>query len=348
MGVKPPKVKKQLGVVFDMNKCLGCQTCTIACKTLWTDQEGMEYMYWNIVSTMPGKGTPKDWQDLGGGFTDIEGDPLPSRIPKVKEFGQAWEFNYDEVLYGGQGMTKHLQPKTGEDDWGPLWDEDQASGDYPNSYFFYLQMICMHCTNPACLAACPRQAIYKRVDDGIVLIDQERCHGYRFCMEACPYKRIYFNHNLKVSQKCILCYPRVEQKVPPACFRQCPGRVRFIGFLDDEDSAVYKLIKVWKVALRLHPEYGTEPNVYYVPPLSPPQYDENGDVIEGSERVPREYLEKLFGPDVNRALGTLKSEMARVRNGEKSEMLDTLIAYEWKSMFGGLTRDPGTLDRPQK
>ena len=344
MAVTPPKVKRQLGMVFDMNKCLGCQTCTVACKTLWTDEEGMEYMYWNIVSTMPGEGSPRGWQDLGGGFRD--GEAVPSRIPKTKEFGQAWEFNYDDVFYGGKGTSQHLQPTGGDGDWGALWDEDQATGEYPNSYFFYLQSICMHCTNPACLAACPRQAIYKRVDDGIVLIDQERCNGYRFCMEACPYKRIYFNHSLKKAQKCILCYPRLEQGVAPACFRQCPGRVRFIGYLDDEESAVYKLVNEWKVAIRLHPEAGTEPNVYYVPPLSPPKFDENGEVIEGSQRIPIEYLEKLFGPDVHRVLDLLKSEIEKTRRGEKSEMLDTLIAYEWHSMFGGFTRDPGTLKRP--
>jgi len=207
-------------------------------------------------------------------------------------------------------------------------------------------MICMHCTNPACLAACPRQAIYKRVDDGIVLIDQERCNGYRFCMEACPYKRIYFNHNAKASQKCVLCYPRIEQGVAPACFRQCPGRVRFLGYMDDEDSAVYKLVERWKVALPLHPEYGTQPNIFYVPPLSPPMFDDNGDVIEGSERIPRSYLESQFGPDVNRVLDTLTAEMEKVRGGGESEMLDTLIAHQWKSMFGGFTKDPSTLKRP--
>lgn len=341
---EPPKVKRQLAAVFDMNKCLGCQTCTIACKTLWTDEEGMDYMWWNIVSTMPGQGTPRGWQELGGGFRD--GESQVSRIPLREEFGEASEFNYEEVLYGEQGLNNFLRPREKEGSRGPLWDEDEASGEYPNSYFFYLQMICMHCTNPACLTACPRKAIYKRVDDGIVLIDEERCNGYRFCMEACPYKRIYFNHSRNIAQKCVLCFPRVEQGVAPACFRQCPGRVRFIGFLDDPDSAVHKLVSVWQVALPLHPEFETQPNVYYVPPLSPPLFDQNGDIIEGSERIPREYLESLFGPQVHRVLDKLKSEIARTRGGERSEILDTLIAYQWKSMFGGLTRDPATLKRP--
>jgi ethylbenzene hydroxylase subunit beta/complex iron-sulfur molybdoenzyme family reductase subunit beta len=99
------------------------------------------------------------------------------------------------------------------------------------------------------------------------------------------------------------------------------------------------------VALPLHPEKGTEPNVFYVPPLSPPKYDEDGNVIEGSERIPRSYLESLFGKEVNRVLDTLKDEMARVRGGGQSEMLDTLIAREWKHMFGGFSKDPATLKR---
>ncbi|HSP54951.1 MAG TPA: respiratory nitrate reductase subunit beta, partial [Dehalococcoidia bacterium] len=104
--------------------------------------------------------------------------------------------------------------------------------------------------------------------------------------------------------------------------------------------------KKWQVAIRLHPEAGTEGNVYYVPPLSPPKFDEKGEIIEGSERIPRDYLAKLFGSDVYRVLDLLKDEIAKTRRGEQSEILDTLIAYEWKSMFGGFTRDPSTLKRP--
>ena len=59
------------------------------------------------------------------------------------------------------------------------------------SWFFYLQRICNHCGYPACLAACPRKAIYKRPEDGIVLIDQERCRGYQECVKACPYKKTF-------------------------------------------------------------------------------------------------------------------------------------------------------------
>ncbi len=344
---EPPK--RQLAMVFDLNKCLGCQTCTISCKTLWTDAPGMEYMWWNIVNTMPGQGTPRGRFQSGGGFVNDTANP--GKLFAKADFGEAWEFNSDDVFYGGMGQRVHLEPRTStgaSPDWGPNWDEDQGAGTYPNSYFFYLPIICQHCTRPACLEACPRTAIYKRPDDGIVLIDEERCHGYRFCMEACPYKRIYFNEQRFISQKCIFCFPRIEQGVPPACARQCPGRLRHVGYLDDPKSSVSRLVNDWKVAIRLHPEFGTQPNVYYVPPLAPPPFDDEGNIDETKERIPREYLHELFGPDVDRVLDILKGEMAKTRSGGKSELMDTLIAYDWHDLFGGFTQDPGKLNRPPK
>ena len=81
----------------------------------------------------------------------------------------------------------------------------------PTATTFYLPRLCNHCENPACLAACSRNAIYKRQEDGIVLIDQERCRGYRYCVSACPYKKVYFNEEISKSEKCIFCYPRIEK-----------------------------------------------------------------------------------------------------------------------------------------
>jgi ethylbenzene hydroxylase subunit beta/complex iron-sulfur molybdoenzyme family reductase subunit beta len=289
---------------------------------------------------------------MGGGF-DAEGHAQAGVLPSAKDFGEAWDFNYEEVFYEGKGQSAHLHPRNpsaeGKDeapDWGPNWDEDQGAGEYPNSYYFYLPTICMHCTEPACLAACPRTAISKREEDGIVLIDEDRCDGYRFCMEACPYKRIYFNPDRFISQKCVMCFARLEEGVAPACVRQCPGRVRHFGYLDDEDSDIFKLVTTWKVAIPLHPEFGTQPNVYYVPPLAPPRFDENGEIDEENPRIPMEYLRSLFGPAVDQSLATLKLEMEKTRNGEKSELMDLLIAYKWENMFIPFVEDPGELSRP--
>jgi nitrate reductase beta subunit len=110
--------------------------------------------------------------------------------------------------------------------------------------------------------------MYKRDEDGIVLRDEERCQGSRDCMRACPYKKIYFNHVRGVAQHCNLCFPRLEQGVAPACARNCPGRLAFVGYLDDEQGAIHKLVNEWRVALPLHAEYGTSPNFVSAPVFS--------------------------------------------------------------------------------
>jgi len=343
--------KHQVAMVMDLNKCIGCQLCSMACKTLWTQLEGREYMWWNKVNTQPGKGSPKDWERMGGGYKVLFGgkvrDPVRGKLPTRKDFGDNWNFNYDEVFTSKAG-EKHLEAKNPDGttpEWGMNWDEDQGGGTYPNAYSFYLPRICNHCDYPACVDACPRNAIYKREEDGAVVIDQERCKGYRFCLEACPYKVIYFNFITKTSMKCIFCYPRLEEKVANACARQCTGRVRFVGFLDDKRGIVHKLVNVWKVALPLHPEYGTEPNVFYVPPLSPPRIGEDGSVDQTKDRIPPAYLRFLFGPEVEEALTTMKKEMQKVRNGGKSELMEILISKEWNKMFGPFSKDPALLER---
>lgn len=318
-------------MVMDLNKCIGCQTCTIACKVQWTNRNGREYMYWNNVETLPGKGYPRDWQESGGGF-DENGNLKPGGIPSLQEdYGVPWEYNYEELVDVTNPWNRELKPLS-DPTWGPNWDEDEGEGEYPNSYYFYLPRLCNHCTDPPCLKACPRQAIYKREEDGIVLIDQDRCRGYQHCVAACPYKKIYFNPRISKSEKCIFCFPRIEKGLPPACAQQCVGRIRFVGYLDDQDGPVYELVEKWQVALPLRADYGTKPNVYYVPPLSPPKIDEQGK-LTAEPRIPTEYLIKLFGPRVPEVLETLKWEREKKRRGEESELMDLLIAYRHSEMF---------------
>jgi nitrate reductase beta subunit len=171
------------------------------------------------------------------------------------------------------------------------------------TWFFYLARICNHCSYPACLAACPRRAIYKRPEDGIVLIDQSECRGYRKCVEACPYKKSMYRGNTRVSEKCVACYPRIEGKDPEhpgvrletRCMAACIGQIRLQGLVkmngdgtwaEDRQNPIYYLVHVAKVALPLYPQLGTEPNGYYIPP----------------RWVPRPYLRQMFGPGVDQAL----------------------------------------------
>ena len=175
------------------------------------------------------------------------------------------------------------------------------------------------------------------------LADAGRCLGAQECARACPYKKVYFNAVRNVSQHCIGCFPRIEQGVAPACVRQCPGRAAWIGFLDDQYGPVAQLVSKFKVALPLHPEFGTRPNVYYVPPLAPAPLNEDGSPNESASRIPPEFLESLFGPAVHGALERLRAEMERRRSGQPSELMNILIMYQWKEALGPLARDPADI-----
>ncbi len=337
----PMTSKRQLAWVFDLNKCIGCQSCSVACKVLWTQDEGTEPMWWMTVNTQPGKGSPKDWEKMGGGYSN--GKQTPGKLPTADDFGGGWDYNYDEVLRGGKGREVYLHKTSGNKDWGMNWDEDEGAGEFPNSYFFYLPRLCNHCSQPGCVEACPHDAIFKREEDGLVLRNEDLCKGSQQCSMACPYKKIYFNPAREVSQQCIGCFPRIEKGVAPACVRQCPGRAAWIGFLDDASGSVSKLVNDWKIALPLHPEWETKPNVYYIQPLSPAPINEDGSFNESKPRIPPEYLESLFGPKVHGALDLLRVEMDKKRRGEDSDLMDTLIMYKWSEALGHLGRDPAEI-----
>ncbi len=304
----PGKPERQVAWVFNINRCIGCQTCTMSCKSTWTFSEGQEYMWWNNVETKPFGGYPQFW--------DVKTLGL---IEKANPGGQRWDTTQksDSAPYGRyQGLTifeaaqKNVQagqqavgylptdhewrfPNVYEDTTNQT-PEGVVSLPEHNAWFFYLQRICNHCSYPACLAACPRKAIYKRQEDGVVLIDQSRCRGYRKCMEACPYKKPMYRGTTGTSEKCIGCYPRDEgldpltdsQPTVSRCVAACVGKIRLQGWIDDAKSPLYYLVKKAKVALPLYPQFGTEPNVYYIPP----------------RWVPRKYLHQMFGPGVDDAI----------------------------------------------
>lgn len=337
---------RQIGNIIDLNKCMGCQSCTQACKNLWTDRPGTEHMRWMNVTTYPGKGYPKDYESMGGGF-DKEGTPSPGALTNMSDVGDNFQFNHADVYYGGKGQSVHLKPSsalTGDDpQWGYNWDEDQGGGDWPNGYYFYLPRKCYQCTNAPCIDACTHNALFKRDQDGIVVLDQDRCHGDRLCIEACPYKAIYYNPVTEKSEKCVMCFPRVEQGIAPACDRVCPGRTRLVGYLDDKDSDMCKLIYDHKVALPLHPEFGTEPNVFYIPPFdSTKAFAEDGSITDDG-RIEISVLEELFGPGVGDVVRKLQAERKKRQNNEPSEIMDLLIGRNFWDRFSELTGDPAEL-----
>ena len=96
---------------------------------------------------------------------------------------------------------------------------------------FYLPRLCEHCLNPTCVASCPSGSVYKREEDGIVLVDQDKCRGWRMCVSGCPYKKIYFNWQSGKAEKCTFCFPRIETGQPTVCSETCVGRIRYLGVM---------------------------------------------------------------------------------------------------------------------
>ncbi|MFE6237266.1 nitrate reductase subunit beta [Cellulosimicrobium sp. NPDC057862] len=270
------KVMAQMSMVMNLDKCIGCHTCSVTCKQAWTNRTGVEYVWFNNVETRPGLGYPRTYQDQDrwqGGWVRTKKGKLKLRaggrlkklatifsnpvLPSIHDYYEPWTYEYDMLLSAPQGAhTPVARPKsllTGKDmniSWSANWDDDLAGStatmdqdpilqhmsehvatELDKTFMFYLPRICEHCLNPACVASCPSGAMYKRAEDGIVLVDQDQCRGWRMCVTGCPYKKVYFNHKTGKAEKCTLCYPRIEVGLPTVCSETCVGRLRYLGLV---------------------------------------------------------------------------------------------------------------------
>jgi nitrate reductase / nitrite oxidoreductase, beta subunit len=274
------RVMAQLAMVMNLDKCIGCHTCSVTCKQAWTNRSGMEYVWFNNVETRPGQGYPRRYQDqetwqggwvrtrrgrlklkAGGRFRKlftIFANPL---LPNIRDYYEPWTYDYENLTAAPLGEDFPVaRPKSlisGEPmrvEWSANWDDSLAGGaevadrdpiverlrreaedkvrfEFDRTFMFFLPRICEHCLNPSCVASCPSGALYKRAEDGIVLVDQDRCRGWRMCVTGCPYKKVYFNHRTGKAEKCHFCYPRVEVGLPTVCSETCVGRLRYIGLI---------------------------------------------------------------------------------------------------------------------
>jgi nitrate reductase beta subunit len=326
-------VRMQIAMVFHLDKCIGCHTCSVACKNIWTDRKGAEYMWWNNVETKPGTGYPTRWEDqenYNGGWEVKDGKLRlkstgklrtlfniyhnPS-MPTMDDYYEPWTYDYETLFTAPQGddqpTARPISMVTGkpmEIVSGPNWDDDlggstiYAENDpdlrglttdqqaqlsaVERLVYFYLPRICNHCLNPSCVASCPSGALYKRGEDGIVLLDQKRCRGWRACVAACPYKKVYFNWSTGKSEKCILCFPRIETGQAPACFHSCVGRIRYLG------AILYDAEQIEQIARRPDEELVEAHRSLVLDPHDPVVVDaarRNGihdSVIEAAQRSP--------------------------------------------------------------
>ena len=211
MTALPSKTDKKLGLVIDLDTCVGCHGCVTACKG------------WNTQNY----GAPLSDQDAYGA------DPSGTFLNRV--------FSYEAQQSGCASQTVHM----------------------PRS--------CLHCEDAPCVTVCPTGASYKREEDGIVLVNEDRCIGCGLCAWSCPYGARELDREAGVMKKCTLCVDRIynenlpEEDRVPACVRTCPSGARHFGDLGDPDSDVSKLVAD-RGGFDLMPDLGTKPVNKYLPP----------------------------------------------------------------------------------
>jgi Fe-S-cluster-containing dehydrogenase component len=236
----PPPSPKKLGLVIDLDTCVGCHACAVACKE-WN--EGGDF------GTLP-DADPYGAEPHGVWFNRVhsyavEGPGLGSRdsgFGKVKARNAvATAVANPESPIPNPGLTVH----------------------FPRS--------CLHCETPDCVTVCPTGASYKRAEDGIVLVDADKCIGCQLCSWACPYGAREYSVERGTMQKCTLCVDRIYNETleeidrQPACVMACPTRARHFGDLGDAESAVSKLVAD-REGYALMPEFGYAPVNRYLPP----------------------------------------------------------------------------------
>lgn len=200
----------KLGLVIDLDTCVGCHGCAVACKQ------------WN---TSGATGPLTDYNPYGL-------DPSGVWFNRIRHF---------------------------------------ELGDYPNSKTINFPMSCMHCEDADCVKVCPTGASYKREEDGIVLVDQDKCMGCNYCSWACPYGARELDREDGVMKKCTLCVDRIYDETleeidrQPACVITCPAHARYFGDFDDPESEVSKITRE-RGGFGLMPELGYNPTNKYLPP----------------------------------------------------------------------------------
>ena len=215
----PETTQRKLGLVIDLDTCVGCHACVISCKG------------WN---------------------TENYGAPLSDQNPYSKEASGT---------FLNRVHSYEVQPDIGA------------------AQLIHFPKSCLHYDDAPCVTVCPTGASYKRVEDGIVLVNESDCIGCGLCAWACPYGARELDAAEGVMKKCTLCVDRIynenlpEEDRVPSCVRTCPAGARHFGDLGAEDSEVSQLVAE-RGGMDLMPELGTKPINKYLPPRPKDTLDE--------------------------------------------------------------------------
>ncbi len=257
----PPPSKVKLGLVIDLDTCVGCHACAVSCKQ------------WNaggiagpLTDEQPyGKDPSGVWFNRIHSYeVAAENFLLPSgegRSRLLATEGRAYE---GTVSGCGSSLAPNPLPNPSPGGRGaqPATTLPALTLHFPRS--------CLHCETPACVTVCPTGASYKRAEDGIVLVDEDKCIGCKLCSWACPYGAREYSAVEGVMKKCTLCVDRIynehlpETERQPACVQACPTGARHFGDLGDPESKVSKLVAE-RDGVALMPELGYNPVNRYLP-----------------------------------------------------------------------------------
>jgi len=221
----PEKTTRKLGLVIDLDTCVGCHACVVSCEA------------WNTENY----GAPLSDQSPYGG------DPSGTFLNRVHSY---------EV----QPLATSALP-------------------HPSTQLIHFPKSCLHCEDAPCVTVCPTGASFKRIEDGIVLVNESDCIGCGLCAWACPYGAREMDAAEGVMKKCTLCVDRIyNQNLPevdrvPACVRTCPAGARHFGDFSDPESHVSKLTAE-RGGMDLMPEQGTKPVNKYLPPRPKDRLDQ--------------------------------------------------------------------------
>ena len=283
----PPPSKVKMGLVIDLDTCVGCHACAVACKE------------WNA-----------------GGFSAPLTDEQPyGKDPTGVWFNRVHSFEVAATDFTTPAFDPHagaasVPASTGARSACGSSNSIAAEAAQP-AMTLHFPRSCLHCEEPACVTVCPTGASYKRAQDGIVLVDEDKCIGCKLCSWACPYGAREYSPVEGVMKKCTLCIDRIynqnleESERQPACVQACPTKARHFGDLGDPESKVSKLVAA-RGGVDLMPALGYKPVNQYLPPR-PRRAGDAAAAAPAPATMPAERLDPAALPPVLRWLDRVLS-----------------------------------------
>ena len=182
----------------------------------------------------------------------IEACKEENGVPKEPFYFRTWVERYI-IKKDGEVIVQSIDPRI--DKIGNSVSEKEMMRS------FFVPKLCNQCDNPPCVQVCPVGATFK-TDDGVILVDSERCIGCRYCIQACPYGARYLNPATSTADKCTFCYHRITKGLLPACVEVCPTQARIFGDVRSAASPLTRFKRLFKLHV-LKPSLNTDPKVQY-------------------------------------------------------------------------------------